>query len=81
MRKVVDIGLLIPATLTQAINDVVKVAETSILRLAKLTQVIEEVMDVGQVRPATMPLVMAVDMLIYVDLGQNIPDTLTLAIK
>ena len=75
-----DIGLLRSATLPQVVVDVVKVVDRGILRPASLPQVIEEVMDLGQVLPSILPLVVADDMLIYGDLGQKIPATLPLAI-
>ena len=48
-RKVVDIGLLIPATIPQAIVDAVKFVGIGIKRPYPLPQVIAEVLDVGQV--------------------------------
>ena len=47
MRKVVDIGLLIPSTLSQVIADVIKVVDIGLLRPASLLQLILEVVDVG----------------------------------
>ena len=75
-----DIGLLRPATLPQVVVDAVKVVDRGILRPASLPQVIAEVVELGQVLRATLSLVVADDMLIYGDLGQNIPATLPLAI-
>ena len=80
VSKVVDIGLLRPATIPQVVVDVVKVVDRGILRPASLPQVIEEVMDLGQVLPSILPFVVADDMLIYGDLGQKIPATIPLAI-
>ena len=80
LSKVVNIGLLIPAILPQAITDLMKVVDIGLLRPATLPQVTAEVVDVVQVRPAIMLLVIAEGMLIYVDLGNNIPATLPLVI-
>ena len=44
-----DIGLLIPATIPQAIVDAVKFVGIGIKRPYPLPQVIAEVLDVGQV--------------------------------
>ena len=54
-----DIGILIPATLTQVIAEFVKVVDICILIPATLTQAIAEVLDVGQFLPDTLPLVIA----------------------
>ena len=75
-----DIGLLRPATLPQVVVDVVKFVDKDLLRPASLLQVIAEVVNLGQVLPATLPLVVAEDMLIYGYLGQKIPATIPLAI-
>ena len=56
VRKVVDIGLLRPST---------------------LTEVIVEVMDVGLFIIDTLPLIIAEDVLVDVDLGHKRPDTIT----
>ena len=69
-------GLLIPATLPQLIVEVVKVAEIGLKRPATLYQLVMEVGDVGQVLPATIPLIITEDMLIEVDLVHNRPSTL-----
>ena len=55
--KVVDIGLLIPATHPQLTLEVVKSLDIGILRPGTLPQFITEIMDVGQVWPATLLLV------------------------
>ena len=62
--KVLYIGLLIPDTLPKIIVYVVKVSDISLLRLATLPQVIADIVDVGQVLPGTLPLVITEDMLI-----------------
>ena len=49
-------------------------------RPATLSQVITEVVDVGQVWPATLLLVIAEDMFIEVDLGHKRPSTFSLEI-
>ena len=59
-----DIGHLRPANRPQVIVDVGKVMDIGLLIPDTLTQVITEVMYVGQVRPATMPLVIEEDLLI-----------------
>ena len=48
-RKVVDIGIFIPYTITQVIVEVVKVVGIGLKRTTNLPQVITEVMDVGKV--------------------------------
>ena len=48
-RKVMNIGLLRPATLPQVIADFVKAVDIGLLIPATLTQVIMEVVDVIQV--------------------------------
>ena len=75
-----DIGLLIIDTLPQLIAKVVKVVDTGLKRTSTQPQVIEEVVDVGQVLPATLPLVAVEDMLIGADLGHKITSTILLAI-
>ena len=49
VRKVVYIGLLVTATVSQLILEVIKVVEICIKRASTLPQVIYEVIDVGQV--------------------------------
>ena len=78
--KVLDIGLLVPDTLTQVIMEFVKVVEKGILRQENLPQVIAKVVDVVQVLPDTLPTVIMVDMLIGVDIGHKRADTLPIEI-
>ena len=80
-RKVVDIGILIPATLPKLIMEVVKAMDLGINRQAPLPQVIAEIVDVGQVLPATLPLVIAEVMLIEVYLVHKISSSLPLSIS
>ena len=79
-RKVVGIGLLIPATIPQVITELMKVMAIGIKIPATITQAIEEVVGVCQFFPATIPLVIAEDMLIEVDIGHKRPSTLPLEI-
>ena len=79
-RKVLDIVLLRPATCLQLIVEVVKVMGIGLKRPEFLPQVIAEVVDLGQVWPDTIPLVITVDMLIEVNLDHKRPVTLPLAI-
>ena len=76
-----DIGLFITTTLPQLIVKVVKFVDICIKRPATITQVIAEFMGVGQVLTDTLPLVIAEDMLIEVDMYHNIPATLPLVIN
>ena len=76
-----DIGILVPANIPQVIVEVVKVMERIIKRPATLPKVIVEVVYVGQVLTDTLPLVIAEDMLIEVDMYHNIPATLPLVIN
>ena len=59
---------------------VLKVVGIGLKRPVTLPQSIAEFLDVGQVWPDTLPLVIAEDMLIEVDLGHNIPSTIPLEI-
>ena len=79
-RKVVDIGLSIPATLSQVILEVMKFMEIGINIPATLPQVIVEFMDLGKVWPAARPLIIAKDILVVFDLGHKRPGALTLVI-
>ena len=58
-KKVMDIGLLIPATLPQKTTEVIKVVDISLLIPDTLPQVIADIVDLGQVLPATIPIVIA----------------------
>ena len=62
-RKVVDIVILRPATLTQLIAEVVKVEEIGINIPDTVPQVITKVVEVGQFLPETIPLVILEDIL------------------
>ena len=57
-----------------------KVVEIGILIPATLPKLIDEVVDLVQVLPSTIPIVILEDMLIEVDLGHKIPATITIAI-
>ena len=75
-----DTGLLRPATFSQVIMEVVKVMDIGLKRPGTLPQLIMEVVDLGQVLPDTLPLVIAEDVLIEVDLSHKRPASLTLDI-
>ena len=62
--KVVGIGILRPYTIPQVIVEVVKIVDIYLKRPATLPQVIAEVLDIGQVLPATLPIIISEDMLI-----------------
>ena len=79
-RKVVDIGILRPAIITQVITKVVEVVDIGLLRPSTITHKLAEVVYIGQVWPATLPLVITKDILIDVDIGHKIPATITLEI-
>ena len=81
VSKFMYLGLLRPSTVPQVIVEVIKIVDICIKRPANLPQVITEVLDIGQVWPATLPLVIVEDMLIKVDIYNKIPDTLPLAIS
>ena len=49
VKKVVEIGLLRPATVPQVIMEVMKVVEIGLKRPENLPQLIAEVVEVGQV--------------------------------
>ena len=76
-----DLDLLIPTTVPQVITHIVKVVDIGLLIPPTLPQVITEVVDIGQVRPCTLPLVIMEDKLIEVDVGHKIPANLSLAIR
>ena len=80
-RKVVYIGLLRPANLPQVTVEVAEVVDICFKRPATLLQVIAEFVDIGQVLPSTINLVIVEDMFIDVDLGHKRPDTITLLIR
>ena len=80
-KKFVNIDLLKLATLPQVIVEIVKVVYIGIKRPLNLPQVLSEVMNVGQVLPATLPLIIAENMLISVDLGNNRPAALPIATR
>ena len=79
-KKLTDIGNLRPDTLPQVITEAVKVVDRVLLRPATLTQVIVEVVDIGQVWPANINLLLNEDMLIELDIGHKIPDNMNLEI-
>ena len=62
------------------ITEAVKVVDRVLLRPATLTQVIVEVVDIGQVWPANINLLLNEDMLIKLDIGHKIPDNMNLEI-
>ena len=64
-----DIGILRTSTLPQLIAEAAKVVYIGLKIPATLRQVITDFMDVGQIWPATITLVIAEDMLIELDLG------------
>ena len=76
--KFVDVGLLRPATVPQLIVEVVKDVDIGLKIPSTLPQVIAKVVDVDQVWPATIPLVIAEDSSVWVDLGHKRPYTLPL---
>ena len=51
--------------------------DIGLLRPSTLTEVIVEVMDVGLFIIDTLPLIIAEDVLVDVDLGHKRPDTIT----
>ena len=55
-KKVVEIGILIPETLTELKAEVVKVVVIGLKVPATLPQVMLEVADVGKVLPDNLPL-------------------------
>ena len=59
-----ETGISRPANIYKLILEVVKVVDISLKISATLLQVIAMVMDVGQVRPATITLVIAEGILI-----------------
>ena len=62
-----------------------KEVDIGILRLDTINQVISEVTGIGILRPTTLTLLIAEDiivvMLVEVDLGHKIPDTIPLVIR
>ena len=70
-----------PATIHQVITEAVKAVNIVLSIPPNLPIAILEVVDIGQVLPATMPLVIYEYMLIEVYLGHNRPATLLLVIQ
>ena len=58
-----------------------KVSDIGLNRTDTPPLVIDEVVELGQVLPSTLPLIITEDMLIEVDLGHKIPVTLPLEIR
>ena len=76
VRKVLDIGLLRTTTLPQVIVKVMKVLEIGLNIPENIPQLTAEVVNIGQLLPYTLPLVIVEDMLLEADLGHKRPSSL-----